>query len=132
MINPHVSFAALDMDTVDGFDLLAGARLVTKAEYQEHTPAAGLLFATLTQALAAAANDSGLIEDHEDPDFFKAHVISAIGLDPEDLASPITYDFFTSMTLTESRMELLQLGYLATRGNGDTMDLHLALPAEAK
>ncbi|GAA2702849.1 hypothetical protein [Nonomuraea recticatena] len=63
MINPHVSFAAFDMDTVDGFDLLAGARLVTKAEYQEHTPAAGLLFATLTQALAAAANDSASADE---------------------------------------------------------------------
>ncbi|MGW2222470.1 hypothetical protein ACWCSD_46400, partial [Nonomuraea sp. NPDC001684] len=100
----------------------------TKAEYQKHTPPVGLLFDLLTRALAEAADDDGLIVNHEDDTFFETYVIPAIGLDPEDLTVPITYDTFTSMTLMEARMELLQLGYLATQGKGDSVDLHLALP----
>lgn len=87
-----------------------------------------MVFAILTTALGEAADDDGLIKDYEDHTFFERYVIPAIGIDPEDLAVPITYDTFTAMTLTEGHMELVRFGFLATQADGDRMDLHLALP----
>jgi hypothetical protein len=130
MITPN-SIRSLDtVTTIDGFDLAVGARLATKADYEKHVRPVGMLFMILTQALAAAADDSGLITDHEDHTFFDSHVMDVLGLEPDEVTTPVTYDAFTAMTLMESRMELIRLGYLAHKGKGDSMDLHLALPAE--
>ncbi|GGV31131.1 hypothetical protein GCM10010182_63100 [Actinomadura cremea] len=78
--------------------------------------------------LALAADNTELVRNVQLDRIFHDHVHTAIGVAPEDLTRETTYDMFTSMAHQDRCLRFVTMGYLATRGNGDSSDHHPALP----
>jgi hypothetical protein len=116
--------------TDDGFALADGSERVRPAEFEARAPHGMLLLPVIVQALAAAASEDGSLLDFDVRAFFDQHVTDAIGRD--DIARPLVYDAFTSMTLREAFTWLQGRGFLAHRGNGDSYDYWLAAPASSR
>ncbi|WP_155348436.1 hypothetical protein [Acrocarpospora pleiomorpha] len=117
--------------TVDGFDVANDARLVAPEEYLKHQPRVGVVYNVLANALAAVSDKTGRIVNFEMPKFYETEILPAMGMEPDDVTTPITYDTFTSAFLTEALLHMAEAGYLAHRGNGDSVSYHLALPTKS-
>lgn len=112
---------------------VAGVRFVTPGEFQAGLPASvhrGLVKTVVTEALAIAADEEGVLLDFNERDFFDTHVVAVMNSDlEEEEATPLVYDRFTAMALMDCLHSLmLDDGLLANRGNGDTHDYRLTLP----
>src|SRR3979490_1261689 len=122
------------------WNVASWAQLAGKAEYQTYRKAYGttsglmygLTFDVITEALASAAEDSGLIPDFELPAFYRTHVAKLLCTDDPDVHPgfrELTYDAFAAVVLMEHINRLLAAGLLAQAEEGH--DYHLALPGVA-
>ncbi|ATY16974.1 hypothetical protein CU254_41005 (plasmid) [Amycolatopsis sp. AA4] len=113
-----------------------GVRFVAPGEYLAGVPFAvrrSMVKMVMVEALAAAADEDGVILDFSPPEFFGTHVAGVLNRDLEEDEEPATlvYDQFTAMTVISCMGELAREdGLLANRGNGDTADYRLTLPEE--
>ncbi|WP_433460635.1 hypothetical protein [Micromonospora sp. CA-248212] len=111
-----------------------GARFVGPGEWLHGVEQAGLAVESLVMesvadALAAAADDDGLIIDFRPNEWYERHVSDAMRNDDDGPGWKLTYDRFVAMALMDIDMTLSNSGYLAGRGNGDSKDRRLTLPA---
>jgi hypothetical protein len=86
------------------------------------------------EALAAAADEEGVLLDFDERAFFDIHVTDVIQREPLDHGDEVpmlVYDPFTAFALMDCLTSLVRAGLLATRENGDTVDYHLTLPNPA-
>lgn len=119
---------------LDGWELavhaIAGARFVGPDEYRERKlgyVVTSLLAQVVTDALANAADQDGVLEDFDQPAFFQRHVAALLSEQAgEELA--LTYDTFTAMALVDTFTSLRAQGLLGHRGKGGSYDYRLALP----
>lgn len=111
-----------------------GARFVNPAEYLEHKNnflLGTLVGYVLTDALVAAADPDGIIENFNVVRFYTQHVATTMRTDDDGSDYQLTYDRFTAMSLMEHLHGLVEAGLLAHRGKGDSYDYRLALPEQA-
>lgn len=116
--------------TDDGFGLAKGAEKVAPERFRAKAPHGMLLMPVICNALASAAAEDGSLLDFDVRAFFDQHVTDAVGRD--QIAHPLVYDAFTSMTLMEIFTWMQAKGFLAHRGNGDSYDYWLATPAVSR
>lgn len=84
---------------------------------------------TLIKAFAFESDTDGMMRDFRPNEFYSGRLAEASREDGDDEPFTLTYDRFTAAAIFELKMEMCQLGILATRGTGYGVDLHLALPA---
>ena len=102
--------------------------MVTRAEFESALPIGSMVTQVLTKLLALAADKSGRIANYEPSEIFDKHILAAMEMEPADVTTPIYYDTWTAMVMTESVYFLANAGFLAHRGGGDHAAYHLALP----
>jgi hypothetical protein len=114
------------------WNIASWARLVGKGEYQARRRVygtTGMVYDVITEALASAADDTGLLPAFELPTFYRVHIGKLLCTDDAD-AHPgfreLTYDAFSAVVLMEHLNRLLAAGLLAQAAEGH--DYHLALP----
>lgn len=108
-----------------------GARFATPEQYRtakQPLVSEGLVEWVLTDALAEAADQDGVIADFDLRDFYTTHVRNVLRSEDDADDFALTYDRFTAMALADSLNGLLLRGLLAHRGKGDSYDYRLALP----
>ena len=91
----------------------------------------GLVRPVVCEALAAAADDEGVLLDFDEQAFFDIHVTDVMQRDPlehGDQVPMLVYDPFTALALMDCVNSLVRDGLLATRENGDSVDYRLTLP----
>jgi hypothetical protein len=117
------------------WNMASWAQLARKGEYQAHRKAygttSGMTFDVITEALASAAEESGLLPDFELPAFYRTHVAKLLCTEDADTHPgfrELTYDAFAAVVLMEHLNRLLAVGLLAQATEGP--DYHLALPGE--
>lgn len=112
------------------------ANLVDKGEYRKYIrvtnlAAGSMVFSVLIEALADAADDTGLLRSLDLPAFYTTHVAKVVCT--PDAEHPgfraLTYDAFVATALLENLQRLLMAGLLAQSTATNTYDYHLALPA---
>jgi len=113
---------------IDGWEIAEGARMVTRAGFESALPIGSMVTQVLTKLLAIAADKSGRIANYEPNEIFDKHILDAMGIGPDDVITPIRYDTWTAMVMSESVYFLANAGFLAHRGGGDHAAYHLALP----
>ena len=116
--------------TDDGFELADGSERVTPDVFEAKVPRGTLLMPVIVDALASAAAGDGSLLNFDVRAFYDQHVTDAVGRD--QIAHPLVYDAFTSMTLLEIFTWMQAKGFLAHRGNGDSYDYWLATPAVSR
>jgi hypothetical protein len=114
---------------------LPGVRFVTPEQYLAAAPQVvrrSMVNYTVIAALADAADADGVLLDSDLPEFYRTHVAKVLSrdLDEDEEAPQLVYDTFTAMALMDClHTLLLEDGLLANRGNGDSADYRLTLPA---
>jgi hypothetical protein len=114
---------------------LPGVRFVTPEQYLAGAPQVvrpSMVNYTVIAALAQAADADGVLLDFDLPQFYRTHVATVLSQDlDEDQETPqLVYDTFTAMALMDCLHTLLLAdGLLANRGNADSADYRLTLPA---
>lgn len=114
---------------------MSGARFVTPAEFLAGVPVHvrhDVVASVIVDALGAAADDTGVIAAFSEVVFVETYVAAVLNADLEagETATPLVYDRFTAITLSQTLASLMvEEKLLATRGNGDTIDYRLTLPA---
>lgn len=85
-----------------------------------------------TTALSEAADNDGVILDFRPDRFYEGALSDALrdGNDAPDWE--LHYDRFVAMLLTDVDMMLSDAGYVAGRGNGNSKDRRLTLPARTE
>jgi hypothetical protein len=87
---------------------------------------------TVIAALAQAADADGVLLDLDLPEFYRTHIAKVLSqdLDEAQETPQLIYDTFTAMALMDCLHTLLLAdGLLANRGNADSADYRLTLPA---
>lgn len=107
------------------------ARLATKSEYQAYHQVAGtsgMVLDVITNALAAAADDAGLLPALNLPALYTTHVARLLCTPDAEVPGfrELTYDAFAAVALLEGLNMLLAVGVLAEAEEG--YDYHLAVP----
>ncbi|MGI5292787.1 hypothetical protein ACQEVF_57080 [Nonomuraea polychroma] len=129
---------------IDGFSLVDGARLASRAEFLIGLPNPSrwnLLEYAVAYAFADMADRAGLIEDFHPPTLVRGgHILAGLNAawGQENRLNPPTFDdSFTISALARMDAYLTSIGYLAWRlpvgEHGDetgATDLHLALPVD--
>lgn len=111
-----------------------GVRFVTPQEYLAGLPVdvrRRMVKSTIAEALAAAADEDGVILNFSPPEFFRTHVAGVLnrGAEDDEDVTPLVYDHFTALTIIDCMSEMtVDDGLLANRGNGDSTDFRLTLP----
>lgn len=112
-----------------------GARFVTPPEFlaglRETTASHGLINGVVCRALAAAADDEGVLLDFDEQTLFDIHIAAELNADLEqhgEDVTPLVYDRFTAFALMDCLHALQSEGLLGCRGEGDTLDHRLTLP----
>jgi hypothetical protein len=98
---------------VDGWEITEGAHMVTRAEFEGALPIGSMVTQVLTKLLALAADKSGRIANYEPSEIFDKHILAAMGMEPDDVTTPIRYDTWTAMVMSESVYFLVNAGFLA-------------------
>ncbi len=94
--------------------------MVTRAEFESALPIGSMVTQVLTKLLALAADKSGRIDANYEPsEIFDKHILAALEMEPDDVTTPIRYDLWTAMVMTESVYFLVNACFLAHRGGGD-------------
>lgn len=111
-----------------------GTRFVGPQEFLDGLPGTvhrSLVKTTVAEALAAGADDDGVLLNFHEPDFFSTHVVAVLNRELEvndEEITPLVYDRFTAMALMDCLHSLMiDDGLIANRGNGDTHDYRLTL-----
>lgn len=119
---------------------IPGVRFVTPDEYRKEKLTYVVLSSVdtvLTDALAVAADEHGVIANFFHPDFYHQHVRAVLAAEDAEVSGDdeddedelvLVYDRFTAFVLLEKMWELVNRGLLAHRGRGDAFDFRLALP----
>jgi hypothetical protein len=117
---------------------VADARFVSPREFLDGLAGTsahrGLVRPVVCEALAAAADDEGVLLDFDERAFFDIHVTDVMQHEPlehGDEVPLLVYDPFAALALMDCLTSLVRDGLLATRGNGDTVDYRLTLPGPA-
>lgn len=118
----------------DRWSFRKGARFVGPQEWLHGLPQEWaeevLHMGHFTEGMAAAAADDGTIIDFRVNEWYQGALSDVMREDHYDDPSwKLKYDRFTAAVLIDVDRMLLGSGYLATRGNGDTTDRRLTLPA---
>ncbi|MEU0078457.1 hypothetical protein ABZY58_11225 [Micromonospora tulbaghiae] len=117
----------------DGWGHRAGARFVGPREWLHGLPQEwtrdSLHMDSYTEALAAAADDEGVILDFRVDEWYEGALSDSMREEYDEPGWTLKYDRFVAMLLTDIDMMLHEAGYQASRGNGDTTDRRLTLPA---
>ena len=114
---------------------LPGVRFVTPEQYLVGAPQVvrrGMVNYTVIAALADAADADGVLLDFDLPEFYRTHVAKVLSqdLDEDEETPQLVYDTFTAMAVMDCLYTLLlEDGLLADRGNADSADYRLTLPA---
>lgn len=125
------------MKTIEDWDptvhAAPGARFVTPTEYREGRPdyvceGSAVLY-ILTEALADAADNNGVIIDFDVREFYTTHMRNALLENEDDEGFRLIFDRFTAFTLQDYLGRLLMSGLLGNRGKGNSFDYRLTLPA---
>lgn len=128
MFDPLRPEAHAAITTIDGWEIAEGAHMVTRAEFDSALPIGSMVTQVLTKLPALAADKSGRIANYEPGEVFDKHILAAMEMEPDDVTTPVRYDTWTAMVMTESVYFLVNAGFLAHRGGGDHAAYHLALP----
>lgn len=83
-----------------------------------------------SEALAAVADDDGTILRFEINEWYAGALSDVLRDEYDEPGWKLEYDRFTALALADIEHRLMFAGYLATRGNGDSMDLRLTLPSQ--
>lgn len=116
----------------DRWGYRTGARFVGPDEWLHSIPAdvhRVLHLEVLTQGLAGAADEEGRLLNFQPNLFYPGPLSDALRNEDDDPSWRLQYDRFVAMVLMDAKFRLVEAGLLATRGNGDSVDYRLALPA---
>lgn len=119
----------------DGWGHLTGARFVGPDEWLAGLPERwardSLHISTFTYGLTIACDSDGVILDFRPDEFYRVTLSEMLRDENDDRGWRLEYDRFTAMVFVDVELMLFNAGYLAGRGNGDSKDRRLALPAPA-
>jgi hypothetical protein len=115
---------------------LPGAtRFVTPDEFRAGVPARlrrSVVTSVVIDALAAAADDTGVITAFSEVQFYETHIAGVFEADrrPGETVYQLVFDRFSALALSETVDTLFVVEkLLAIRENGNTVDYRLMLPA---
>jgi hypothetical protein len=109
-----------------------GARFVGPDEWDAGLPQQYRLILHLEafiEGLREAAADDGTLLDFRRYEFYTGPLSDTLRDEHDEPGWTLKFDRFTSMVLSECVSDLFEAGYLAQRGNGDSVDYRLTLPA---
>jgi hypothetical protein len=112
-------------------DAAPGARFVGPDEYRKDKQkyiSTSMVDQVLTDALATAADDDGVIEDFDVTDFYATTLQDEMRDEYDGDEYRLTYDRFTAMALADHLSGLVMAGLLGLRGKGSSHDYRLTLP----
>lgn len=119
----------------DQWGFRTGTRFVGPQEWLHGLPqewaADELHMTAYVEAMAAAAADDGTIIGFSGHEWYEGPLSDVLRDEHDDPAWKLKYDRFAAMVLLDIEMRLMEAGYLAGRGNGDSTDRRLTLPATA-
>ncbi len=119
----------------DGWEYRMGCRFATPDECDGLGRQVGLATrsmmtdSVLYDAFVLAADKQGRIVNHEIERWYEKQVTEVMRDEDDDSSWSLTYDRFTFGVLMDSQLRLVAAGYLATRGNGDSVSYRLTLPS---
>lgn len=118
----------------DGWGFRSGSRFVGPKEWLDGLPRKlttdSLHMSVYTEALALAADGHGIILDFRPDTFYEVNLSYMLRDANDDRDWKLRYDRFVAMLLMDVDVMLAEGGYLAGRGNGDSKDRRLTLPAD--
>lgn len=108
-------------------------RFVTPREWHNGLPAEihrATALNVIAEALVDAADEHGVIPNFIEITFYTRHIARVLNRDltADDIVSPMVYDRFSALALTEAVNTLLHRGLLAVGDHSDTLNYHLTLP----
>ena len=115
-----------------------GARWVGRDEFEAEIFTAlprdptsgGMVLQIMAKAIAAACDEGGVLLNWRTWEWFPKYVPQVMRESDEDDDDLILeWTPFTSLVTMESELRLQAMGFLGQRGNGDSSDVRLALPA---
>ena len=113
---------------------VAGARFVSPDEWEKSVYdhiGRPLYLQAVAEGLALAADSEGQIINYRPNEFYAGALSDSMRNEDDPKSWKLTYDRFSASVLLDAMSTLLFAGLLATRGNGDSVDYRLTLPAEA-
>ncbi|PZG12999.1 hypothetical protein C1I95_24645 [Micromonospora craterilacus] len=117
----------------DRWGYLKGARFVQPAEWDQYAQDVvgrqNIHMWPIVDALSLAANNDGLIRNFEPDEFYTGPLSDAMRNEDDEASWQLVYDRFSAVVLMKLMFKLVEAGLLATRGNGDSSDYRLTLPA---
>jgi hypothetical protein len=118
---------------VDGWGYLTGAQFVGPHKWLAGLPQQWtqleLHMNAYIEGLATAAADDGTLLDFRANEWYEGPLSDAMRDEYDEPTWKLKYDRFAAMVLMDIEHRLLDTGYLATRGNGDSVDRRLTLPS---
>ncbi|MFG1846850.1 hypothetical protein [Micromonospora carbonacea] len=120
----------------DRWSYRTGARFVGPREWLAGLPqkwtTESLHLDAYTTAMADIADDDGVILDYRPNEFYEGAVSEVLRNEDDAPTWRLPYDRFVAMLLMDVDMMLSEAGFLAGRGNGDSKDRRLTLPARTE
>ncbi|WP_189041075.1 hypothetical protein [Micromonospora sonchi] len=116
----------------DGWGYRTGARFVDPPTWEKHAETVmgrrNIHIWPLVEGLILAADNQGQIIDYQPRKFYEGPLSD--GMRNEDDAPDwrLAYDRFAASVLPMFLFQMVEMGLLATRGNGNSVDYRLALP----
>lgn len=112
-------------------------RFATPGEWYDalpHEVHRRMAVSAVAEALADAADEHGVIRHFVEVTFYTRHVARVLNRDLADheIVTPLVYDRFSALALTDAINTLVHQQLLAVSGSGDTLDYRLTLPHSAK
>jgi hypothetical protein len=116
----------------DRWGYRTGARFVGPDEWLRNIPAdvqRVLHLDVLTQGLAEASDEEGQLLNFRPNQFYPGPLSEVMRNEDDKPSWQLQYDRFAAMVLMDAKFRLVEAGLLATRGNGNSVDYRLCLPA---
>lgn len=117
-------------------------RFATPGEWYDALPRevhSRMVVSVVAEALADAADEDGVIRHFIEATFYTRHIARVLNRDladrdlaDHDIVTPLVYDRFSALALTDAINILVHHQLLAVSGSGDTLDYRLTLPHGAK
>jgi hypothetical protein len=116
----------------DRWSFIAGVRFVGPDEWRDKAEAIvyrSLHMSALVEGLADAADPEGKLINFRPDKFYPGALADSLRNEHDPKGWTMTYDRFVAMVLMDAAHDLTSRGLLAQRGNGDSHDYRLTLPA---
>jgi hypothetical protein len=114
-----------------------GDRFATPGKWYDALPGEvhrRMAVSVVAEALADAADEHGVIWHFVETTFYTRHIARVLNRDLADheVVTPLVYDRFSALALTDAINTLLRHQLLAVSGSGDSLVYRLMLPHSAK